>query len=161
MQPTNHTGKEFTDEQWDDLLSKTFGPPVPTPSTPGVGKYKKRRSCQLHPRSIRCIKKTSVLNSLSNAVRTLAMVAGTGFEPAASGLQGDSKPFIQCFIVLFNAFCSLMPSLRHSSYLHFPHVTHLAVTCCMVKNMSRRRILHFCWENFRIIVFAQNLHCCK
>ena len=32
------------------------------------------------------MKKASVLNSLSNAVRTLAMVAGEGFEPTTSGL---------------------------------------------------------------------------
>ena len=32
------------------------------------------------------MKKASVLNSLSNAVRTLAMVAETGLEPATSGL---------------------------------------------------------------------------
>jgi len=34
MQPTNHTGKEFTDEQWDDLLSKTFGPATPSTNIP-------------------------------------------------------------------------------------------------------------------------------
>ena len=32
------------------------------------------------------MKKASVLNSLSNAVRTLAMVAEAGLEPTASGL---------------------------------------------------------------------------
>ncbi len=32
------------------------------------------------------MKKASVLNSLSNAVRTLAMVAEAGLEPTTSGL---------------------------------------------------------------------------
>ena len=37
------------------------------------------------------MKKASVLNSLSNAVRTLAMVRVTGFEPAASCSQRRSN----------------------------------------------------------------------
>ena len=70
-----------------NCVGAIFIPDVfPLPAPPGVGEYKKRRSCQLRPRSTRCMKKASVLNSLSNAVRTLAMVAGEGFEPPTSGL---------------------------------------------------------------------------
>ena len=54
---------------------------VPTSGTAAVGEYKKRRSRQLRLKPTRCMKKASVLNSLSNAVRTLALVRMKGFEP--------------------------------------------------------------------------------
>ena len=54
---------------------------VPTSGIAGVGEYKKRRSRQLRLKPTRCMKKASVLNSLSNAVRTLALVRMKGFEP--------------------------------------------------------------------------------
>ena len=65
---------------------------VSTSGTAGVGKYKERRSCQLRPRSTRCMKKASVLNSLSNAVRTLAMVRATGLEPARLSQRNLNPP---------------------------------------------------------------------
>ena len=52
------------------------------------------------------MKKASVLNSLSNAVRTLAMVGAEGFEPSASWTRTmrDTKlrhaPFFHSFLII-------------------------------------------------------------
>ena len=53
--------------------------PLPAPQ---VSVNTRRRSCQLRPRSTRCMKKSECSYSLSNAVRTLDMVREAGLEPA-------------------------------------------------------------------------------
>ena len=54
----------------------------PRLSAPGIFLWGEVVMQQLRPGSARCMKKSSVLNSPSNAVRTLDMVREAGLEPA-------------------------------------------------------------------------------